>query len=244
MRRKFGKKLRLMLREHKTWLGGSMVARPLDVRGGDMSWMDFSGMDLRMANFSRTNCEGARFEGAKLQGCNFQGANMHRATLKNADLRFSVLSRAFFAFVALDGCDLQGADMTGADLAGVDWTGAKIGIDLESRYFMSKFNVTPEGDIIGWKRLREGKLAKLLIPAEARRSNGFTRRCRAEFATVLGIVDADGTPHDKGVSKRDANLVYQQGMPVRADGWDEEWKNECSHGINFFITREEAEMYG
>lgn len=36
---------------------------------------------------------------------------------------------------------------------------------------------------------------------------------------------------------------YRKGRTIKPDSWDEEFKNECSHGIHFFITRLEAERY-
>jgi hypothetical protein len=36
---------------------------------------------------------------------------------------------------------------------------------------------------------------------------------------------------------------YRVGETVRPDKWDDNWMEECSHGIHFFITREEAEDY-
>jgi hypothetical protein len=37
--------------------------------------------------------------------------------------------------------------------------------------------------------------------------------------------------------------TYTVGETVTADEWDEDRWNECSHGIHFFITRDEAVMY-
>lgn len=242
--RRPGRKLQAQLHAHKMWLAGSMKFRPLDIRGGDFSFMDLSNRDLRGANFSRANFEGADLRGCKLMGCNFSGANLHTVKLAKADMRHAVLNRSFCAFVAFKDVSLAGVDFTGADLQGVNWTGANFGDDAESKMFMAKACIVPEGDIIGWKRLRGGKLAKLRIPKEAKRSNGFGRRCRAEFVEVLMIVDEGGEPHWEGVSKRDAKLKYRAKEIVRPDGYDPDWKNECAQGINFFITREEAEAYG
>ena len=77
-------------------------------------------------------------------------------------------------------------------------------------------------------------ICKITIPAEAKRVGGLIgRKCRAEFADVL-----DGC----GESKRDG-LKYRVGKRVKPDKYDPNPLVECSHGIHFFITREEAEEY-
>ena len=97
--------------------------------------------------------------------------------------------------------------------------------------------------MIGWKKLWKDKIARLRIPAEAKRSNATGRKCRAEFAVVLDIWDSDGEPVEEGRSQNSSYFVYQVGQTVRPDRWDEDRWNECSNGIHFFITRYEAENY-
>lgn len=241
--RKPNRKLRALLREHKSWACGNLLCKPLDVRGTDLSWLDLRGRDLRGANMSRVDLTGACLVEANLKGANLSGANLHMVKLNDADMSHAILCRAFAAFVAFVRVDLTGVDFTGADLSGADWEKAKFGTDQESLFNLAKFNITPQGVIIGWKKLRDGKLAKLRIPEEAKRSSGFGRRCRAEYAEVLMIVDEGGEPHWEGVSKRDRNLKYVAKQVVTPSGYDPDWKNECAEGINFFLTREEAEMY-
>ena len=67
-------------------------------------------------------------------------------------------------------------------------------------------NIVPEGELVGWKKLWEGKIARLRIPAEAKRSNATGRKCRAEFAVVLDIWDGVGVPVEEGRSKTVAIL--------------------------------------
>ena len=37
--------------------------------------------------------------------------------------------------------------------------------------------------------------------------------------------------------------VYRVGERIHPDEWDENWMEECSHGIHFYITRLEAENH-
>ena len=99
----------------------------------------------------------------------------------------------------------------------------------------ARLSIVPAGDLIVWKKLADGSLCKLLIPAAAARSNATGRKCRAEFAVVL-----EGT----GVSHHEPHHCrYTLGETVRADKWDPNRWLECSGGIHFFLTREEAEQF-
>lgn len=246
MERTLNRRIRSLLYRHKGWAAGNTTkgGSPINLRGEDLSFLDLSGRELRQANLSRCNLEGTDLRNANLMGANFSGANLYRAKLASADMRKAVLRRAYMGYINFGKANLAGCDVTGADFSGSDMHQAIFGDDKESKFFLAQFCIVPDGELFGWKALRENLVAKLLIPVEAKRSSGFTRRCRAEYALVLGIIDEKGEPHDSGISKRDPNLEYRVGDTVKADGWDQDWKNECAPGINFFITREEAEMYG
>ena len=99
-------------------------------------------------------------------------------------------------------------------------------------------------------------IVKLLIPADAKRSSGFRRKCRCSKARVLGIYDLDGAEIeyiDKAYSHHfvykigenvfSDRLVYKVGEEVYPDSFDENRYNECSYGIHFFMTFEEAAAY-
>lgn len=244
MDRPLPKKLRSLLFSHKRWAQGNQKYLCANFRGQDLSHMNFSGRNLRGANFSRCNLEETDFRNAQLMGCNFSGANLYHAKLASADMTGAILRRAYLGYINFGKAIMVGVDVTGADFTGASMYQAQFGADKESKFFMAHFCIVPDGELFGWKALRDGRLAKLLIPVEAKRSSGFTRRCRAEYALVLGVVDDDGNQYEDGTSKRDPNLIYRVGETVTADGWDTDWKNECAPGINFFITREEAEAYG
>jgi hypothetical protein len=81
-------------------------------------------------------------------------------------------------------------------------------------------------------------IVKLRIPEEAKRSHAFGRKCRAEFADVIEVIGAEF-----GVSKHDYDTEYRVGQRITPDAFDMNWQEECSSGIHFFITREEAENY-
>ena len=153
------------------------------------------------------------FEAVK-NGANLRNANLIRANLRGADLR---------------GANLSGSDLSDADLSGV-----------KANELTTGFWTCPpeEGSFIGWKKCIENVIVKLLIPEDAKRSSATTRKCRCDKAFVLDVFGAD-----KGVSQQDSTFIYRKGETVAVGNFDENRWNECSTGIHFFITREEAECY-
>ena len=146
------------------------------------------------------------------------------------------------------GADLSDANLRGANLSDANLSGANLSdANLSSAYLSSARDadlaiavtrILPEGDLIGWKKCRNDVIVKLRIPADARRSHAFGRKCRAEFADVLEVIGSE-----IGISKHDGKTEYRVGQRVTPDAFDDNWTDECSNGVHFFITRLEAEAY-
>lgn len=161
----------------------------------------------------------ADLSGADLSGASLRGADLREASLYGADL---------------SGADLRGANLREASLRGADLRGAK-----DADYAIAMTRILPEGTITGWKKCQNGVIVKLQIPARAKRSHAFGRKCRAEYAKVMQIYGAT-----EAVSSHDSNFVYRKGETVKPiEPFDPDWTDECSSGIHFFITRLEAEKY-
>ena len=224
------------LAKHLAWLRGENDGVQLSV-----IW----GACLHCADLRNANLCNADLRGADLHGADLRNVSLHCADLRNADLHCADLRGAKMYDVDLRGADLRGAKMYDADLRGAELCGAKMYGALNiPDYIAAVTKITAEGDIIGYKKLRYRQVAKLRIPAEAKRSNATGRKCRAEYAEVLSIESLDGKETFKeGVSKSDCDFIYRAGEIVRPDSFDEDRWNECSHGIHFFITRYEAEEY-
>ena len=152
---------------------------------------------------------------------------LEKATAARADLRGADLIGA-----DLSGADLRGADLRDANLSGADLRGAK-GADLA----IARTRIVGEGQLIGWKKCRNDVIVKLSIPADAKRSHAFGRKCRAEFADVLEVFG------DKAISMHDGNTEYIAGQRVTPDAWCDDWTQECASGIHFYISRIEAENH-
>ena len=131
------------------------------------------------------------------------------------------------------GLAVKAAAKAHANLAGANLAGAK-----NADFAIAQTRILPEGDLIGWKKCMRGVIVKLRIPEAAKRSHAFGRKCRAEYADVIEIIGAD-----VGISQHDGHTEYRVGQRVMPHRFDENWKEECSSGIHFFITRLEAEAY-
>ena len=158
-----------------------------------------------------------------------------RAALEECARLGRNLAGAYLAGADLAGAYLAGADLYGANLAGANLDGAK-GAEL----VIARTRILPEGSIIGYKRVStpDGDgIVVLHIPARAKRSHAFGRKCRCEFAEVIEA------PEGAYTNAHGPRTEYKVGDTVKPDKWDDNWQNECSNGIHFFITRIEAENY-
>lgn len=174
---------------------------------------------------------------------------LHGADLRGAYLRHASLHGAYLMHADLRGADLHGADLRGADLYGADLHRA-----YDVKLSLAKISILPdEGDIIGWKKAWTDNempptpvIVKLLIPADAQRSNATGRKCRASKARVLDLQDKQGNslPSDTtAYSSYDTDFTYKKGETVHVEDFDTNRWNECAPGIHFFITRIEAAEY-
>ena len=100
-----------------------------------------------------------------------------------------------------------------------------------------------EGEFVGWKKCREGKLVKLLIPADARRSSALGKKCRCDKAQVLDITDMDGSHFETAYSINDDEFIYRTGETVSVPDFDEDRFHECAPGIHFFMDKMSAAKY-
>jgi hypothetical protein len=200
------------------------------------------GISLCDANLYGADLHGANFCGADLSGANFceanlRGASLYVANLCRANLCEANLCEANLCYADLYCANLYGADLRGANFCGSGLRGAK------NTPFIS-LACPSEGSFIGWKKV-SGKLVKLEIPEDAKRSSATTNKCRCDKAKVLAITDLDGgNPIDEIVNTGySPNITYKVGEMVYPDSFDENRWNECSHGIHFFIHKQEAINY-
>lgn len=203
--------LKKILENNRKWLNGEPGGEPAVLLGAYLKGAGLEGADL----------EGVNLRCANLRGANLRGANLWGADLWSADLR---------------GADFRGADLRHADLEYACTEGMKTDAATRIDWPM----VCPKtGSFIAWKRALE-YIVKLEIPEDAERSSATTNKCRASKAMVLEIQNEDGTKSDATEVKSTWGKTYKIGEMVYPDDWDYNRWNECSHGIHFFVDRDEA----
>jgi len=224
---------REILEKHAAWWCGDASGVRANLRGADLRGANLREANLREADLSGADLRGAYLSGADLREADLSGANLREADLSGADLRGADLREANLREADLREANLRGADLRGADLSGADLREAT-GADLA----IARTRILPEGTLVGWKQCRENVIVKLQIPAEAKRSHAFGRKCRAEFADVLEVIGAT-----VGVSLHDGVTEYRPGQRVTCDKWNEDWMVECGGGVHFYLSRIEAEAH-
>lgn len=108
-----------------------------------------------------------------------------------------------------------------------------------------------EGEFIGYKKAyANGKfvIVTLRIPADAKRSSAFGRKCRCSKAEVIAIESVDNPELSINTafscySGSENEIAYTVGETVYPDQFDENRWLECSSGIHFFMNKEEAIRY-
>ena len=197
------------------------------------------GVSLAKANLAGTCLAVADLTGADLTGADLTGADISWADLADAILIGAKLEDADLKWAFLEGADLTEADITGAKLNWANLNGAK-------NIPFIPLSCPSEGAFTAWKKVNNEYLVKIQIPEDARRCSATTRKCRCDKAMVLDITSLDGEEHYDEVFNYNYNYkktIYKVGEMVYPDSFDENRWNECSHGIHFFVNKQDAIDY-
>ena len=232
-----------ILENHKKWLYNEGGERA-NLSEANLEYADLRGVDLRKANLqganlSKANLEDANLRDADLEGANLVGANLSEANLEDADLRGADLVYADLTYSDLSGINLKGANLNGANLVGASLSGVRY--DETTNFFA--LQCPEKGSFIGYKKAGY-RIVELLITEDSLRSSATSRKCRCSKAKVLSITDFNNTENfDMAASSYDKKFIYKVGEIVEVRDFDRDRWNECSTGIHFFITRQEAVNY-
>ena len=250
-----GEEIRIVLEKHEKWLNnelggiradlGEAALYGLNLCGVNLYGADLIIADLRVAylikaDLREANLRGANLSGADLYEANLSGANLYGANLYGANLRGANLS----------GADLREANFREANLSGANLYEADLRLAKNIPSYVCRLVCPEEGSFIGFKKARttvpdfREAIVKLLITEDAKRSSATTRKCRCDKAKVISITSLDGKENfTTAYSYYDRIFQYTVGQTVIIDDFDEDRWNECSTGVHFFITREEAIDY-
>ena len=208
---------------------GSSVFTRCNMRGARFghSKLSFSILDCNLSGsrFSGVTFAGAWFKGChsvQFDNCKFYYCEFNSCRFEDCDFRLALFSSCNYADVVLDEC--ENADNLNAKMA-----------------------CPAEGSFVGYKKLKNGIIAVLKIPAKAKRSSALGNKCRCSEAKVLRLETIDGTKLPKetiGFSTYDMTFTYEVGKTVVPTKPFETYRYaECAPGIHFFMNRIDAENY-
>lgn len=210
-------------KDKKEWKEKDMSGR--DLRGWNLEWGDFWRVLFRHSDFRGCSISNARF-----RECDFSGADFRGAKLRGADLRGCILRGADFREADIRLCTLENADL------------AEVRMDESTLGFVMRCPET--GAFIAYKKCVYDRIVTLLVPADAKRSSATGPTCRCDKAKVLSIRSFDEKKEfDEAWSLVDENFVYRKGEWVFADSFTEDRWKDSTHGIHFWMTRDEAIEY-
>lgn len=212
----------------------------------DMEQTILTGSVLWDSDFKEANLKGAILTGSELCDCNFSGADLSFADLYCADLDYTVFQGADLKYARIGYAKNSFyADFKNADLTGVDFSECSLNEgSMEGAVgFHPHMRCPEEGSFIAWKKCRDDRIVKLLIPETAARTGACVYACRASEAVVLDILTPENTSCEEAVSGKDQDFIYRTGETVRpTDAFDDSLLKDGS-GVHFFLTRTEAALF-
>lgn len=209
------------------------------LRNADLTYAYLGNADLR-----NVDLKGAYLSGANLSGTDLIYADLTYARLGNVDLSGADLTGANLSYTYLRNADLSCTDLTGANLSNANLKCANLSeVNYNHATSFLSLQCPEEGSFIGYKK-SGNKIVKLRIEEDSKRSSATSRKCRASKVTVLSITSIDGKEEfQKTENTGEYSFTYEVGKTYEIDNFDDNRWNECSTGIHFFITRDEAVKY-
>ena len=176
-------------------------------------WLDSDEKEGKQADLSYDNLAYAKLSGAILRRANLDGVN--------------------FSYSDLSGANLSGADLINSELEYADLTDTI----LDEKEQCRKGIVLTES-IAGYKKAYEDKIITLKIPVGAK---VFSINNNKRRTNKVKVIDMQGETELSSI--HDNDFKYHVGDEIEITDFDERYNVECSTGIHFFLTREEAEKY-
>lgn len=198
--------------------------------------------DLTKCNFSKADLPFSKICGSYFIDCFFNSAYAHKAELKFSSFRRCSFRNTYLSESTLDHINIYYSNLVNAKLVGSNIK--NIQYNYATAFFAPQ--CPEEGSFIGWKKAGDAHkyLVKLLITEDAKRSSATTRKCRCSKAKVLSIKPIHDSPEVEEIeSEYDSEFIYKVGEYVEVNDFDEDRWKECSTGIHFFLTKQEALNY-
>lgn len=196
--------------------------------------LDWSGLDLSNFNLSNTN-----LINTKLSHTNLSGANLHNADLIHADLSYADVQNADLSGATLDYAYLDSTDFRGALLKNTSMTEANLIGTLFDESEKIRKGIILKEKMIGYKKCGDGEIITLRIPKGAIVFSINNSQCRTNKAKVIDISNGEKST----ASIYDDYFIYELGKTANVEDFDLRYNVECTTGIHFFRTKEEAENF-
>ena len=169
---------------------------------------------------------------ADLSYADLSNANLSYANLSNADLRYADLSNANLSNANLFNANLRYANLYNADLSNAN---------------LSETEKIRKGVIIDkpvrvFKKCIKNNIVELELLKGSIVFSINNKKCRTNKAKVISI----NGKCEKGLKCRSSynyKFIYEVGKTLEVKDFDLMYNVECSSGIHFFWTKEEAEDY-
>lgn len=224
----------------KCWSGPCDGHPKLDLKGASIEGLDLSGMD-----FSRVDFSWAEFSNVNFRGCIFDESNLSNIRARQTDF-----SNSLFKDAILCGGDFRTCDLSNSDCDGTDFTEAILldtkleGVRDTEKTKHFRVHCPENGYFFGYKKCFNDRLVTLLIEKDSKRCSSTSGACRCDKARVVAITSLDErVSYDEAVSFVDGEFIYKLGEVVEADSYNENRWLDSSHGIHFWMTKEEALGY-
>jgi hypothetical protein len=224
--------------------------------GAFLDRRDMENINAREANLERASMRGANLRFANLYGANLKEADLGETNMRLASLVGANLTGAYLGCANLTSADFTRANLTGADLTGANLRSATLtGANITGTK-LPPFQIVPQvGQFRAFKKVvalttplrLTPFVLELLIPRSAQRtSTPISRKCRASKAKVVRVVNPE--PQWSAITQfhslHDHNFTYEIGKwVVPSEEYDGDIRVECTQGIHFFMTYEEAAEY-
>lgn len=215
------------------------------IRRSVLRKVNFSGTIMSEVILEESNCSKSVFKNAHLFKANLKGLNCVYVDFQKAYLVLTSLTRIDFSKANFKGANLEGAILSRTDFSGANLEDTNFEKTQVENIYGGHPVVCPEsGTFTAWKKAKN-YIIKLEIPAEAKRSSATGRECRCDKARVLAIETVDGAKADieEISSNYDKTFIYRVGEIVSVEDFDDNRWHNCTKGIHFFVTRQEAVDY-
>ncbi|MED9880682.1 MAG: pentapeptide repeat-containing protein [Ruminococcus sp.] len=239
MKKMTDEELKNILNLHEKWLNGEPDGVQANLHDVDLTGIYLINKNLSWASLHHVILKHSILDNANLKHVNLLNVNLEYSSLRNTNLESAVLCKVNFS-----DANIIGANFCNAVLENVSFENV---YHDESTIFFA-LQCPEEGGFIGYKKAinkdEEFVIVKLQITEDAKRSSATSRKCRCSKAKVLSITSIDGKiEYDSAHACYDLNFVYKVGEIVEVTNFNEDRWRECSTGIHFFITRDEAVQY-